>query len=82
MKCDENKTFLFTPKSRTQTSKQKTKQKQDQKGENPYSRLTTEYVKECHEKQGRPEGKFPSSQRSLYIINVAKWFCTMTVKNT
>lgn len=32
--------------------------------------------------QGRPEGKFPSSQRSLYIINVAKWFCTMTVKNT
>lgn len=50
MKCDENKTFLFTPKSRTQTSKQKPKQKQDQNGENPYSRLTTEYVKECHEK--------------------------------
>jgi len=27
MKCDENKRFLLTPKSRTQTSKQKNKTK-------------------------------------------------------
>lgn len=68
MKCDENKTFLFTPKSRTQTSKQKPKQKQDQNGENPYSRLTTEYVKECHEKHaGASWGKISFiSKESIY----------------
>lgn len=46
------KYFYLPRKAENKQANKKTKQKQDQKEENPYSRLTTEYVKEFHGKAG------------------------------